>query len=248
MISKLFFATLLVWTLNISDSNAQMFYSSSFDSAPSAQQTPAKNKPKAPEHDEDPETEHVPSPIKERLRNDALRIVVKPDEVLCYGISRKKPKDKTDTISGYALNGECGTLNEEGLAAVQEKFLNLASFDMTTPKISSSCVIKPRLLLRFHRGVDFVDVVLSGEKCPGILYLYGGETKEFLAKPMNEWLDTFISAVSNDIVPISEVTKKDDKQIFVRRKKADETEKPKEAAETAEETPAAQKTWGRRFN
>ena len=226
------------------NAKAQMFYSSAYDKGVQKSGTEADYQ--SPSVERDPDTDSIPQPIKERLLNNALRVLAKPDEVYCYGISRKNPKNKTETINGYALNGECGTLNDEGLKAVQEKFFNPASFDMATPKISQACVVKPKLLLRFRRGIDFVDAVLSGEKCPGIVYLYAGETKEFYARPMHEWLDTFILAVLNDLTPIDSENPKN-KELFLRKKKTDAAETKQENTGT-EAAPAAPKTWGRRFN
>lgn len=263
MNKKLLLTCLLVSVLTASNAGAQMFYSSSYDSGFSkSSSTPEKPK-NEPVEDTDPETKDIPAPIKDRLRLDAVHVLAAPDEVYCYGIARKNPKNKTDTVSGYALNGECGTLNEEGLKAVQEKFFDLASFEMSASKISSACVIKPRVMLRFRRGIDFVDAVVSGDKCPGIVYFYAGETKEFYAKPISEWMDTFITAVSNDVIPIGADPETKKMPFMVRPKKAPEPPPaPMNAPDginvkapagdgaqpPAPPEPPAQKVWGRKFN
>ena len=265
MNNKFLLTCLVLSALTAFDAKAQMFYSSSYDSGFSKQSAAAEKKDAdAVAEDTDPETKEIPSSIKERLRYDATHVLAAPDEVYCYGISRKNPKNKTDTISGYALNGECGTLNEDGLKAVKEKIFDLTSFEMSTAKISSVCVIKPRVLLRFRRGYDFVDAVLSGEKCPGIAYFYAGETKEFYAKPISEWMDTFITAVSNDLIPIGADPETKKMPFMVRPKKAPEPP-PAAPAGPAQNglnvkapaadmpapppaEPPAQKVWGRKFN
>ena len=231
--------------LSATKAEAQMFFSSSYDKG--VKDNASETKTPSDIYDSDPEVSGISASIRDRLRLDGLRVVVKPDEVYCYGIARKNPRTKSETISGYALTGTCGSLNEEGLEAIKEKFLEPSSFDMTTPKISAACVVKPKLLLRFRRGVDFVDVVLSGDKCPGLIYLYAGDSKEFYAKPMSEWLDNFITAVSNDLEPLTneEETKKS-QQIFIRKKSEETAKEPEADAAPAE--PEKPKVWGRRFN
>ena len=224
--------------------NAQMFFSSSYDKG--VKDSSAETKTAAAgAYDSDPDVAGIAPQIRDRLRLTGLPVIAKPDEVFCYGITRKT-KEKSETISGYTLTGTCGSLNDEGLTAIKEKFFEPANFDMTTPKISAACVVKPKLLLRFRRGVDFVDVVLSGDKCPGLIYLYAGDSKEFYAKPMSEWLDNFITAVSNDLEPLTneEETKKS-QQIFIRKKSEEPAKEPEAAAPAEPEKP---KVWGRRFN
>lgn len=224
--------------------SAQMFFSSSFDQGVKEKTEETKLNREA--YENDPELSGIPHPIRDRIRADALRVLFKPDEVYCYGISRKNPQTKSDTISGYALTGSCGSLNEEGISAIKEKIFSVNNFDMTVSKISAACIIKPKLLLRYRRGIDFVDIVLSGDKCPGFVYLYAGDTKEFYAKPMSEWMETFITAVSNDIEPINDENLNESKQLFIRKKPQQQTKPVAETSNSA--SPQQPVVWGRRFN
>lgn len=231
----------------IFDASAQMFYNSksNFDKTGATSYSAKSKKPV--EEEADPNREEmlferiVAQQIRERIRSDAAYIVGEPDETICYGISRKSPKKRTATIDGYAHTGNCGTLNETGMTEIQDKLFNSESYEMNVMKIAS-CVINPKLALRFRKGFDFVDVILSGGACPAVVFLYGGETREFSAKPIKEWLDNFIEAVSNDLEPLNpESTEKAAANMFRKRTPEEEAapvEKP--------QSKPAPKTWGRR--
>lgn len=227
--------------------SAQMFYNSQsrFDSTGSTStsyNTPVKSAEEPASTEEAPFEKIVSQPIRERLRPDASYIVGEPDETICYGIARKSPKKRGATIDGYAHTGNCGTLNETGMSEIQSRLFNSQSYDMNITKIAS-CVITPRLALRFRKGFDFVDLILSGGNCPAVLFLYAGETKEFSAKPIKEWLDGFIDAVSNDLEPLDQgKMEKSAGNMFKKRSPEEENAENEQKAAP----PPAPKTWGRR--
>ena len=231
-----------LWTSGVS---AQMFYNpkSSFDKTGATSSTyssPKKNTDDDSNREEPPFEKIVAAGIRERIRADAAYIVGEPEETLCYGIARKSPKKRSATIDGYAHTGNCGSLNETGMTEIQSKLFSAESYDMSVMKIAS-CVINPKLVLRFRKGFDFVDVILSGGNCPAVQFLYGGETKEFSAKPIKEWLDTFIEAVSNDLEPVNPAElEKAAARLFKKRTPEEE------AAPAPEPPPEAPKMWGRR--
>ncbi len=195
-----------------------------------------KEKTQAPEM---PFEQIVSKEIQERIRPDASYIVGEPDEVLCFGIARKSPKKRSATINGYAHLGNCGSLNDTGLKEVQKQLLNASNYQMNITKISS-CIITPRLALRFRKGYDFVDLIVSGGNCPAVTFIYGGDSREFYAKPIQEWLNNFISAVSNDLEPLDKDKSKEQEYLFKARTIVEE---PK----AEPQQPAAPKGWGRRF-
>ncbi len=221
---------------------AQMFYNagSSFDTEKTTSHTSfAKDMPAKRELE--PFEKLIAQEIRERVTPDASYILAEPDETLCYGVARKSPMRRTLTINGYAHTGNCGSLNDMGLSEVQKRLFDIKSYE-TPLKKASSCIVSPQLTLRFRKGFDFVDVVISGANCPAVSFLYAGETKEFSAKPMGEWLNEFITAVSNDLEPIDEG--KIEQQASVLFKKQ-EKEEPAKQVKT-ETAPAAPTVWGRR--
>lgn len=231
-----------------SSATAQMFYNPggrSFDSTGSATTRTSSTAPKQSEDEFDykePEAYEVNvSPeIRERIRADAAYIVGEPDEALCYGIARKSPKKRAATIDGFAHTGNCGSLNETGMKEVRDKLFNVASYDMNVTKVVS-CITTPRLALRYRKGFDFVDVILSGGNCPAVFFMYGGDTKEFSAKPIKDWLDTFINAVSQDLEPVNPEEAAQAGGNLFRKRDENEADAAPEPAQ-----PAAPKRWGRR--
>lgn len=250
---KILFLSSLSLLLSVegSPAEAQMFYrenSSSFNSvsSPSTSEPARRDSASSDPYAQEPYEKMVSGDIRERIKPDAASVLAQPDEVLCYGIARKSPKKRGPTIDGYAHTGNCGVLNDVGLAEVQKKILRSESFDMNVSKIAS-CIVTPRLVLRFRKGSDFVDAVLSGGNCPGVLYLYGGETKEFSARPMSEWLDTFIEAVSKDLEPLGQEKNEAQNSLGALVKRRDPG--AEDAAPSDEPPPPpAPRRWGRQFN
>ena len=59
--------------------------------------------------------------------------------------------------------------------------------------VQEECVIHPRVLLRFVRGVDFTDVMFSSP-CYSFAVYYGGQVSIFNTKPAARMLDTLIAS------------------------------------------------------
>lgn len=180
--------------------------------------------------------------VRREIKSDAAYIYGEPDEVLCFGVKRKKAKERMATLNGYQHIGNCGSLNPEGVKAIQENLFKETGYtlDMMKP---STCVSSPKLLLRFRKGYDFADLLLSGdgESCPVVTYIYAGEAKELYANRNKEWLKDFITAVSADVEEL-ETAKKDSESMFKARKVEPKTQVEEQTK------PVEQKVWGRRFN
>ncbi len=238
-----FIAMLWSFVFFTSSVQAQMFYSSgsSFDTERSGSQNNLAKESTGQKKELAAFEKMIAQEIRERVGADGSYILGEPEETLCYGVARKSPMKRTLTISGYAHTGNCGTLNEMGLSEVQKRLFDVKNYDSPLRK-SGACIIAPRLVLRFRKGFDFVDVVISGDSCPSISFLYAGDTKEFSAKPMGDWLNTFIEAVSKDLESVDE--KKVEEMSAAMFKKVDKSA-PK-VEEKAPEAPVAPPVWGRR--
>ncbi|MCQ2914884.1 MAG: hypothetical protein MJ247_06795 [Alphaproteobacteria bacterium] len=177
--------------------------------------------------------------IRERIRPDASYVFGEPDEVMCFSIERKSPRQRTATLDGYKHKGNCGSINEEGLARIQEIFFKAESFDMGVTKITN-CTISPKVLLRFRKNYDFGDILLAGDNCPAIVFVYGGDTKEFYGKPIRDKINEFIEVVNSNVDDLKLGNDKEKEAMFKARTiEEDATEK--------EEAPK-KKAWGRRFD
>lgn len=58
---------------------------------------------------------------------------------------------------------------------------------------SEQCIIKPKLMLRFVRGVDYTDVLVSAP-CHSVAIFYGGKVKAYNFKPAAEILDVMVES------------------------------------------------------
>ena len=87
------------------------------------------------------------------------------------------PKNKPENYTGYTLDGMaivgfCGVINQDLQNLIKyELFMNPDNllFDST-----ENCLIRPQIMLRFVRGVDSTDILLSSP-CHAIAIFYGGK-------------------------------------------------------------------------
>ena len=81
------------------------------------------------------------------------------EQVFCYEVDSRAVDYDGYTIDGMALTGFCGVLNQE------IKDLVLRELFMTPQNVildkNENCIIQPKIMLRFVRGVDNTDVLLS---------------------------------------------------------------------------------------
>ena len=116
--------------------------------------------------------------IKSSIPETATYNLMNAEQIFCYNIA-KRPKDYTGyTIDGMAVTGFCGEL-DTGAAATAYEALFTQSPNILT-KVAD-CRIEPRVMLRFARGVDYTDVLLSSP-CPSFTIFYAGRYKSFNIK------------------------------------------------------------------
>lgn len=131
--------------------------------------------------------------IIDAIGNDAINNIVNAEQVFCYEVDLKPSSYDGYTLDNFALTGFCGVINPElRKTIVTELFMNKKNilFD-----VREQCVIKPRVILRFFKGVDSTDVLLSSP-CYSYTVFYGGRTKTFNTKPASAIIDTLINSFS----------------------------------------------------
>lgn len=100
------------------------------------------------------------------------------EQVFCYQVT-KRPKDYTGyTLSSFAITGYCGELDASNTVTAYEALFTQGPNLIST---QANCRIEPRIMLRFARGVDYTDVLLS-LPCPSFTVFYGGKYKAFNIK------------------------------------------------------------------
>ena len=152
------------------------------------------------------------------------------------------------TLDGFAVTGFCGVVNNELKNLLKtELFYNPKHVDFENVE---NCIIQPQVMLRFMRGVDSTDVLLSSP-CYSFTVFYAGNVKSFNAKPAAEILDAFITpllkakvdfvspALLNQLLPIGVV------QNEAQKEKVSQKNAPIKAWDKKEEIKNQPKTgWG----
>ena len=115
--------------------------------------------------------------FKDGLHSHALNNITDSEQIFCYTVE-KAPKDYTGyTLDGMALTGFCGVLGKPDKDVFINEFLVK---DESTSNVVAKCMIEPKIMLRFTKGVDFTDVLLSSP-CHSFSIFYGGKVKSFNA-------------------------------------------------------------------
>ncbi len=113
------------------------------------------------------------------------------EQVFCYEVSTKPLDYNGYTLDNMALTGFCGVVSKELKDMIVKQFL--ATGENIALEVSEQCVIKPKLMLRFVKGVDFTDILLSSP-CYSFSVFYGGKVKSYNFKPGADIIDTMVEA------------------------------------------------------
>ena len=143
----------------------------------------------APEGKPTPKYDVVLEKITSSIGSSAIKNITDAEQVFCYQIANKPENYTGYTLDGMAIVGFCGVINTELKQLItQELFMNPENllFDKT-----ENCVIRPQVMLRFFRGVDSTDVLLSSP-CHALAIFYGGKIAAFNAKPADQIIDAII--------------------------------------------------------
>ncbi len=161
--------------------------------------------------------------ISSAIGPSALENINKSEQVFCYQIANRPDNYQGYTLNGMAIVGFCGIINNELKNMIKtELFSNPEHilFDVT-----ENCVIRPQVMLRFVRGVDYTDVLFSAP-CHAFAIFYGGQVSTFNAKPAAKIIDALVKplvqnkvdfaspALFNQLLPIGVAQTKEQKQIL----------------------------------
>lgn len=180
----------------------------------------------APAWQPNPEYNTILEGITSAIGNSALNNIVDAEQVFCYQIANK-PKNYTGyTLDGMAIVGFCGVINQDLQTLVKSELMmnpNNILFDVT-----ENCVIRPQIMLRFIRGVDATDVLLSSP-CHALAIFYGGKISAFNTKPAAQIIDAIIDpliknkvdfaspALFNQLLPIG-VAQTEEQKALIKKK------------------------------
>lgn len=132
--------------------------------------------------------------ITESIGPLAAHNLTNPEQVFCYQIAQPPENYQGYTLNGMAIVGFCGVISPKVQQLISDKLLN-NSESIVFDKVEN-CAIRPQIMLRYIRGVDATDVLLSSP-CHALATFYGGNIKIFNAKPAAYAIDSIIKPLIN---------------------------------------------------
>lgn len=129
--------------------------------------------------------------IKNEIGNSATSNIENAERLFCYKVAPKPQNYNGYTINNMAITGFCGVIDENLQQMITEQFL--ASENNIDFINTDNCTIQPKIMLRYVRGIDNTDVLLSSP-CHSISIFYAGTLKTFNMKPATELVDTVVNA------------------------------------------------------
>jgi hypothetical protein len=152
--------------------------------------------------------------------------VTEAEQVFCYEVIARPMNYTGYTINNMALTGFCGVVNQEVRdMLITELFGTESNISFGPPE---DCMVNPRMFLRFMRGVDNTDVLLSSP-CHSITVFYAGRTRTYNFRPSAEMIDTIINsfharrmnftspALLGQVFPVGVVQGQQQQQVIDRR-------------------------------
>ncbi len=183
--------------------------------------------------------------ISNKTGQPALMNIVDAEQVFCYEVAARSKTYSGYNLDGMALKGFCGVLSKEQQKDVVDSFFKTAAnveFNKT-----EECIIQPKIMLRFVRGVDNTDVLLSSP-CHSFSVFYAGMVNTFNLKPSADKLDSIINpmlkksqdfvspALLSQLLPVGVAQTEEQKALINKRKepiRGWEKEKPQEGEKKA---------------
>lgn len=130
------------------------------------------------------------SNFSRQLDAKALNNILNAEMVFCYNVGSASRNYNGYTLDGFAINGFCGIVqNQLKSVLMQQLFGTSENVNFTT---SEQCTINPRIMLRFIRGVDSTDVLLSAP-CYSMAVFYAGKTEIFNFSPSGQIIDAIVN-------------------------------------------------------
>ena len=137
----------------------------------------------------DPKNNVVLDEIVSAIGDSAIKNITDSEQVFCYQIANKPENYTGYTLDGMAIVGFCGVINKDLQNLIKhELFMNPRNLSFNE---TENCLIRPQIMLRFFRGVDATDVLLSSP-CHAVAFFYGGKIAAFNAKPADQIIDAII--------------------------------------------------------
>ena len=148
-----------------------------------------KNAWRRKEVEEVKESGEITQKIKDGIPAYGLNNIVNSEQVYCYNIEKASKGYSGYTLDGMAVTGFCGVLSKKDIDLFIKEFLTK---DSNTSNVVAQCVIEPKIMLRFIKGVDYTDVLFSSP-CHSFSVFYAGKVKSFNAQPAAKIVEAYVS-------------------------------------------------------
>mgnify|MGYP007072489494 FL=1 len=164
------------------------------------------------------------------------------EKIFCYEVASRPDDYDGYSIDSMAITGFCGVIKDEIKNIIlSDLFMNSKNVLFN---VREECVIRPRIVLRFIKGVDATDILLSSP-CYSFTVYYPGSVKVFNAKPAAKIIDTLINtlnknrvdfispALLNQLLPVGVPQTPEQRELVSKRPKPIRSwaaDKPKEEA------------------
>lgn len=175
------------------------------------------------------QSNQVLAEIKNAIGPVAWNNIANAEKIFCYEVDVKPDDFEGYTLDSMAVTGFCGVIkNEIKEQVLSQLFMNNKNVLFN---VREECVIQPRIVLRFVRGVDATDVLLSSP-CYSFTVYYPGSVNVFNAKPAAKVIDALISgfdknnvdfvspALLNQLLPVGVPQTKEQKDLVSKKPKA----------------------------
>ena len=124
----------------------------------------------------------------------AINNILKAERVFCYNVTTKDDDYKGYTLDDTAITGFCGVADGD----LREKLIKrlLSTKENIDFSHQENCTIQPKVMLRFFRGVDSTDLLISSP-CHSISIFYAGTVKTFNMKPAADLISSLVNSLDD---------------------------------------------------
>ena len=124
----------------------------------------------------------------------AIKNIFEAEQAFCYQIFPKDQDYLGYILDGFPIRGFCGTLTPEETDTIRRNLFSSAdAVDFTS---SENCVVQPKIMFRFVRGIDHTDVLLSSP-CHAIAVFYGDTTKAYNFRPGAKYIEETVKSMNS---------------------------------------------------
>ncbi len=135
--------------------------------------------------------------ISDSVGQAGMENITKAEQVFCYQVENRPAGYSGYTIDGMAVTGFCGVVNADLRDMIVKQFF---ATEENISNVPDKCLIRPKLMLRFVRGIDATDVLLSSP-CHSFSVFYGGKLRTFNFKPGAEIIDVMVNSFKTSTIP-----------------------------------------------